>query len=183
MKKIALVSTPWPLFNRPSIQLGALKAFVKEKHPCIPVDSHHIYLSIAAALGYNLYAKISESTWLAEPLYAALLYPDMADTIERFWQKRSGKLGVVEMPSCQELCHKIKRLCHNVITNLPPEKTLFIESAFCAVPLGQKPKFHPFRPRTNRHNLRHLGVVAHIKVHSCGFRQCAETSGCILVGR
>ena len=81
MKKVALISTPWPLFNRPSIQLGALKAFVKEKLPHIQVDSHHVYLSIAAALGYDLYAKISESTWLAEPLYAALLYPDRIGTI------------------------------------------------------------------------------------------------------
>ena len=108
MKKIALISTPWPLFNRPSIQLGALKAFVKEKLPYMQVDSHHVYLSIAAALGYDLYAKISESTWLAEPLYAALLYPDRIGTIERFWQKRSSKLGLAEKSNFRELCSKIK---------------------------------------------------------------------------
>jgi len=115
MKKIALISTPWPLFNRPSIQLGALKAFVQEKRPDIQVDSHHVYLSIAASLGYDLYAKISESTWLAEPLYATLLYPDRAETIERFWQKRSRKLGLAERLGYQRLCHKIKRFSTRVI--------------------------------------------------------------------
>ena len=115
MKKIALISTPWPLFNRPSIQLGALKAFVKEKLPYIQVDSHHVYLSIAAALDYDLYAKISESTWLAEPLYAALLYPDRIGTIERFWQKRSSKLGLAEKPNFRELCSKIKEYSSRII--------------------------------------------------------------------
>jgi len=115
MKKIALISTPWPLFNRPSIQLGALKAFVKEKLPHIQVDPHHVYLSIAAALGYDLYAKISESTWLAEPLYAALLYPDRVETIERFWQKRSSKLGLAEKPNFRELCSKIKEHSSRII--------------------------------------------------------------------
>ncbi|MBA7644221.1 hypothetical protein ES703_51963 [subsurface metagenome] len=115
MKKIALISTPWPLFNRPSIQLGALKAFVKEKLPYIQVDSHHVYLSIAAPLGYDLYAKISESTWLAEPLYATLLYPDRVGAIERFWQKRSSKLGLAEKPNFRELCSKIKEHSSRII--------------------------------------------------------------------
>ncbi len=131
MKKIALISTPWPLFNRPSIQLGALKAFVKEKLPHIQVDSHHVYLSIAAALGYDLYAKISESTWLAEPLYATLLYPDRADTIERFWQKRYRRLGLVEKPSCQELCSKIKKLSSRVIDKEKWENYFLVGFSIC----------------------------------------------------
>ena len=131
MKKIALISTPWPLFNRPSIQLGALKAFVKEKLPHIQVDSHHVYLSIAAALGYDLYAKISESTWLAEPLYATLLYPDRVVTIERFWQKRSSKLGLAEKPNFRELCSKIKEHSSRIIDLQGWENYLLVGFSIC----------------------------------------------------
>jgi ribosomal peptide maturation radical SAM protein 1 len=131
MKKVALISPPWPLFNRPSIQLGALKAFVKEKLPYIQVDSHHVYLSIAAALDYDLYAKISESTWLAEPLYAALLYPDRIGTIERFWQKRSSKLGLAEKPNFRELCSNIKEHSSRIIDLQGWEKYFLAGFSIC----------------------------------------------------
>jgi hypothetical protein len=29
--RVALLSTPWSLFNRPSVQLGSLKAFVNRE--------------------------------------------------------------------------------------------------------------------------------------------------------
>jgi ribosomal peptide maturation radical SAM protein 1 len=97
MVAVALVSTPWPLFNRPSIQLGALKAFLRREVPGIDVHARHIYLSVAEALGYDLYNHISERTWLSESIYAALLYPGQREIISRFWRKRSsglpGRLG------------------------------------------------------------------------------------------
>ena len=74
--KITLLSTPWPLFNRPSIQLGALTSYVRKKLPQIHVDACHLYLNIAEALGYDLYKKISERSWLSESIYATLLYPE-----------------------------------------------------------------------------------------------------------
>ena len=90
MDRIALVSTPWPLFNRPSIQLGALKAFVEQDMPHVRADAHHAYLSIAAGLGYDLYGGISESTWLAECPYAALLYPARSETVANHLNENSS---------------------------------------------------------------------------------------------
>jgi hypothetical protein len=55
---IALISTPWPLYNRPSIQLGALKAYLQLKHPEVRVDARHFYLKLAEALGYKCYQLI-----------------------------------------------------------------------------------------------------------------------------
>lgn len=75
-KKIALISAPWPLYNRPSIQLGTLKAYLQSTDPHIRVEAHHFYLELAASLGYKLYQEISERTWLAECIYAALLFPE-----------------------------------------------------------------------------------------------------------
>ena len=92
MKKIALISTPWPLFNRPSIQLGCLKAFLKKKLPDLHIDAFYVYLNIAYRIGYELYSKISESSWLSEPIYAALLYPDKIEDIQRFWYRQAHRL-------------------------------------------------------------------------------------------
>ncbi|MBW2103840.1 MAG: RiPP maturation radical SAM C-methyltransferase [Deltaproteobacteria bacterium] len=85
--KIALVSTPWPLFNRPSIQLATLKAYLREHLPGAQVHAHHFYLNIAAGLGYGLYTEISESTRLSEIPYAALLFPELGEEMERLWRR------------------------------------------------------------------------------------------------
>jgi len=91
LKSLILVSTPWPLYNRPSIQLGTLKAHLKSQFPDLQVNAHHFYLQIAEAIGYRLYQTISEKTWLAETVYAALLYPERLEIIKKiFYRAASG---------------------------------------------------------------------------------------------
>ena len=92
--KIALLSTPWPLFNRPSIQLGTLKAFLQRELPQARVDAHHLYLDFAESLGYAVYRTISERNWLSEACFAALLYPERITLIERFWKRHSKGLAL-----------------------------------------------------------------------------------------
>ena len=112
---MALLSTPWPLFNRPSIQLGALKAFVEKELPHVAVDTHHVYLNVAAALGYDLYGPISESTWLSESCYAALLYPERQDTLARFWRRRSA--GAVKEPF-EEIRRILKKVSDQILGDI-----------------------------------------------------------------
>ncbi|MGB5617808.1 MAG: hypothetical protein WBM78_13270, partial [Desulfobacterales bacterium] len=88
-KQVVLVSTPWPLFNRPSIQLGVLKAYLTTKHPGLEFRAHHFYLQLAAAIGYGVYQNISERTWLAESVYAALLHPERAAAIEALFRRKA----------------------------------------------------------------------------------------------
>ncbi len=96
--RMALVSAPWPLFNRPSIQLGSLKAFLESRYPGLRVESHHLYLRVADALGFDLYRAISERSWLAETVYGALLFPQVRDSAERLFLReargRSALRGV-----------------------------------------------------------------------------------------
>jgi len=113
--RIALLSTPWPLFNRPSIQLGVLKAFVEKELPHVAVDAHHVYLSVAAALGYGLYGPISERTWLSESCYAALLYPERQETLERFWRQRSA--GLIREPF-EEICRILKEVSDQILAEI-----------------------------------------------------------------
>ena len=89
LQKIALISTPWPLFSRPSIQIGTLKAHLKKQYPDLKIDAHHFYLEVAAALGYRRYQAISERTWLAETVYSALLYPECSERAESLFHKEA----------------------------------------------------------------------------------------------
>jgi ribosomal peptide maturation radical SAM protein 1 len=92
-QKVALISAPWPLYNRPSIQIGTLKAHLRKKFPKLKVDSHHFYLKVAEAIGYRYYQAISERTWLAETVYAALLYPENIEAIKKvFYKNAKGKI-------------------------------------------------------------------------------------------
>lgn len=92
---MVLISTPWPLYSRPSIQIGTLKAYLKKKFPDLKVHAHHFYLKIAEAIGYRYYRAVSERTWLAETLYGALLYPDRFDRIQKIFDREAaGKPGL-----------------------------------------------------------------------------------------
>jgi ribosomal peptide maturation radical SAM protein 1 len=70
--------------------LGALKAFVMQRFPAVAVTAEHVYLQVAQAVGYRLYQALSERTWLAEPVYAALLYPERAQAIEKLFRRAAA---------------------------------------------------------------------------------------------
>ncbi len=88
--RVALVSTPWPLFNRPSIQLGTLKAYLSCELPEVGVSALHFYLPVAAQIGYDLYQALCERTWLAESVYAALLYPQRLPQIGKLFRREAA---------------------------------------------------------------------------------------------
>ena len=94
--KIALLAAPWPIYNRPSIQLGTLKAYLKQTVPELAVDAFHLYLQVAAEVGYARYSAVAERTWLAEPVFAALLYPGKADDARALFQKEARRHKIPE---------------------------------------------------------------------------------------
>lgn len=106
--RIALLSTPWPLFDRPSIQLGALKAFLRKSLPDIRVDALHAYLHIARAIGYPLYHAVSKRSWIAESPYAALLYPERMETVARYWTRKVRHHPRLKSTDFEALCVRIK---------------------------------------------------------------------------
>lgn len=73
--RAALISMPWPLFNRPSLQLAVLKAYL-QREMAIEVHTCHPYLEIAAAIGCDLYRHISENGWAGEAIFSALVFPE-----------------------------------------------------------------------------------------------------------
>ena len=115
--KIALISTPWPLYSRPSIQLGALKAYLQTNDPNLQVDAHHIYLNLAESIGYRLYHEISQRTWLAETVYAALLYPQRYEAIERLFNQETRPQSIAKEIGFKKLTTTVKRATSTFINS------------------------------------------------------------------
>jgi ribosomal peptide maturation radical SAM protein 1 len=107
-RNVALISTPWPLYSRPSIQLGSLKAFLHARIPDLKIDAFHFYLSVAEAIGYRLYHEISERTWLAESVYAALLYPEHIKQAEALFRKEAPAEAKLRKINFRTLTRRVK---------------------------------------------------------------------------
>ena len=101
---VALVSMPWPILNRPSIQLGALKSFLKADES-INVQTFHPYLEVAKLLGPDVYHLISLESWVSEALYGAVLFPEKRDNaralVHKELKNRSNKFNFDTV--CQQL--------------------------------------------------------------------------------
>lgn len=87
----ALIAMPWPLYNRPSIQLGALSAYLKQQDATMEPVALHPYLEVAQRLGPATYHRISQNLWLCEALYAPLVFPAMHESAGRLARKLMGR--------------------------------------------------------------------------------------------
>ncbi|KAF0189630.1 MAG: bacteriocin maturation radical SAM protein [Desulfobulbaceae bacterium] len=82
--RVALISMPWSIFNRPSIQLGALKAWL-DRDGAIETSTFHPYLQVAKALGTEAYHHLAQNSWAAEALYSSLLFPEQREQAARLF--------------------------------------------------------------------------------------------------
>lgn len=86
--RMALVAMPWAIFNRPSIQLGALKAFLNREADWLTIDTFHPYLEVARELGTEFYHHLSQDAWLGEALYSSVLFPEHRKSSNTLIKKR-----------------------------------------------------------------------------------------------
>jgi ribosomal peptide maturation radical SAM protein 1 len=114
---LALFSTPWPLYDRPSIQLGALKAYLNAQNPDLQVVVHHVYLKMAEAIGYETYRTISKKTWLAESVYGAMLYPQRWDEIEALFKRAARGKAALAHIDFEQLCAKTRKTSEKLIAS------------------------------------------------------------------
>ena len=131
---IALVSAPWPLFNRPSIQLGALKAFLRRELPGTVTRAFHAYLLVAAELGYDLYGPISRRTWLAEIPYAALLYPEKREEQERLWRRELRGIPSSKKADLDLVRRRVSEATRRFLDGVPWDRIRLVGLSVC---LGQ----------------------------------------------
>jgi ribosomal peptide maturation radical SAM protein 1 len=131
LEKVALISAPWPLFSRPSIQIGTLKAHLKRRFPDLKVDAHHFYLEVAEALGYRRYQVVSERTWLAETVYAALLYPECSERAEYLFQKEIKGKPHLKKADFKPLTRKVLEISEAFIRRIRWEKYGLVGFSIC----------------------------------------------------
>jgi ribosomal peptide maturation radical SAM protein 1 len=101
---------PWPLANRPSIQLGTLKSFIKSKAAEVKTDCYHPYLEVGNLLGLKAYNDIAERTWLAESVYAYLLNPKRRPEITALFTKEYSAKAKGNPPDLETISRQIQRL-------------------------------------------------------------------------
>ena len=118
MNSVVLVSTPWPLYNRPSIQLATLKAYLQDRHSDLDIAAYHIYLQVAETIGYNIYQEISERTWLAESVYAALLFPERRDLIENVFFSNAKAGSSLRSIDFKHLAKKVAKATNRFIDEI-----------------------------------------------------------------
>jgi ribosomal peptide maturation radical SAM protein 1 len=115
--RATLISMPWALFNRPSLQLAALKAYVEQEMGA-EITTAHPFLHIAAAIGIDVYRRISETSWAGEALFAPLVFPGQRDKARRLFGKslREGGAGG-KSPDYDELVATIAAACRNWVAH------------------------------------------------------------------
>ena len=85
--QLLLISMPWALFNRPSIQLGTLKSFLSQHLEDVTLTVRHPSLEVAAAIGTQRYHQIAVNGWAGEALYSGLLFPGQRQQAGKLFQQ------------------------------------------------------------------------------------------------
>ncbi|NPA49970.1 MAG: RiPP maturation radical SAM protein 1 [Thermodesulfobacteria bacterium] len=132
--KLALLALPWPLFNRPSVQLGVLKGYLRSVWPELEVKTYHPYLKAAHDLGFELYHEISQSSWLSEALSFAMLYPEMAEKAAKLARKEARRRGLSF--SFEKTLTTLKRSLEDYLASLPWEEFRAVGLSVCLNQLG-----------------------------------------------
>ena len=115
--QVALIAMPWQIFNRPSIQLGALKAYIEKYESPITVRTFHPYLEVAKEIGTDIYHQISQNIWGCEALYVPILFPQQLKQAKEVFDQTGNK-------SLQDLSSRFEGLQHLLTRQLE----LFVES-------------------------------------------------------
>lgn len=127
--RIALISMPWSLFNRPSIQLGALKSYL-ERETDYQVDNYHFYLHLAQTLTTRIYNRISLSGWAGEALFSPLLFPEKRNDARKvFYQSLTDKTK--PQPDFDELVEQIEQSSSQWLNQIQSSKYDLIGFSLC----------------------------------------------------
>ena len=128
--RVVLVSAPWALFHRPSIQLASLERYLGEKSDC-RVESHHLSLDIAARIGIDLYTRISKSGWAGEALFAPLLFPEKKAEAARLFKQELRADGNGHIPDFDRLRADMAQACDTWLSAIDPETMSLCGFSIC----------------------------------------------------
>ena len=129
--RATLISTPWALFNRPSLQLAALKAYL-EREMDAEIETCHPYLDLAAAIGSDTYRRISEAGWAGEALFAPLVFPERRQQAAKVFRQSLRKTaGSRRIPDFDGLVRRIDETCRDWLAGHDFAETRLIGFSVC----------------------------------------------------
>jgi ribosomal peptide maturation radical SAM protein 1 len=108
--KVLLISAPWALFHRPSIQLATLRSYLLAKGGCA-VTNQHLYLHIARKIDIGLYSRIARSGWAGDALFTPLLFPDKRRDGARLFDSELRGDGHGPVPDFDSVIDDVKTCC------------------------------------------------------------------------
>ena len=84
--RLCLISMPWSIFNRPSIQLATLKSWLDtNENGVITTTVFHHYLAASSAIGTETYHYLAKNSWAGESLYSPMLFPEQQPQAEKLF--------------------------------------------------------------------------------------------------
>ncbi|MHB8808473.1 MAG: RiPP maturation radical SAM C-methyltransferase [Desulfobulbaceae bacterium] len=107
--RVILAAMPWAIFNRPSIQLSALKGYLQQQGGGITVTACHPYLETAKAITTETYRLLSEKCWAGEALYSSLLFPGQRDAARQVFRRNLGPKAARALPDFDRLAGQLDR--------------------------------------------------------------------------
>ncbi|MDD3579422.1 MAG: RiPP maturation radical SAM C-methyltransferase [Desulfobacca sp.] len=125
---IALIAMPWPLYERPSIQLGALKAYVERRAPDLQVEIFHHYVAVGACLGIELYQQIAAGGLETEFAYAQLLYPERREALADGWRRRHPAGKKISLP---EIASRLAQAFKNLLDRVEWHRFALVGFSHC----------------------------------------------------
>ena len=115
--RLLLVAAPWALFNRPSLQLAALRSYLVEQGG-FHVDNRHLYLAVAKRIGTDLYARIARSGWAGEALFTPLLFPEQTEGAARLFRRELAADGDGAVPAYEPLVAAVRDSCDEFVSGI-----------------------------------------------------------------
>lgn len=104
--RLGLVSMPWSIFNRPSIQLATLKSWLDTNDGgAITTTVFHPYLAAASAIGTETYHYLAKNSWAGEALYSPMLFPEQQPQAEKLFYescRQEKKLRHLRFDTCKQ---------------------------------------------------------------------------------
>jgi len=128
--QILLVSAPWSLFHRPSIQVATLRSYL-EMEGGYTVRNRHLYLDVAKKIGVDLYSRIARSSWAGEALFAPLLFPEKKDDAARLFNAELSKDGKRKVVDFNDLVEDIRQALGSWLSKVEADRFDLIGFSVC----------------------------------------------------
>lgn len=115
MQKVLLIAMPWARVDMPSIQLGTLSAYLRQRG--IDVECRYYYLKLADMLGLDVYRLLSAGPFDATVLYSELLFEKKEFNYRKFLSEERSFLKQTRI-DCEALLKTFRRFHQEVLAEL-----------------------------------------------------------------